>query len=111
MSKHDQDTHFVVTYRDPKNEDIATIKARTVTDSTLGLSFVAISDFVFDSASRLVNPEEEAMRSRLAHVRSLHLSIYAILSVEEVGVEHEGLVFRHDRSNLVVLPQQDGDGG
>ena len=109
MPQHEQDTHFVITFRDPRSSEIKTLRARSVSDSQLGLSFVAISDFVFEPGSVIVNPEEEALQSRLENVRSLHLSIYAILSVEEVGTTHPGLEFTHDRSNLVVLPTQGGD--
>jgi hypothetical protein len=109
VPQHEQDTHFVITFRDPRSSEIKTLRARSVSDSQLGLSFVAISDFVFEPDSVIVNPEEEALQSRLENVRSLHLSIYAILSVEEVGTTHSGLEFTHDRSNLVVLPTQGGD--
>jgi hypothetical protein len=104
MGHVDPHTHYVISFRDPRSGDISTLRARSIADSTLGLSFVAVSDFVFDSGSMIINPAEEALRTRLEHVRSLHLSIYTILSVEEVGERNEGLRFERDRSNLVVLP-------
>jgi hypothetical protein len=105
MGQPDPHTHYEITYRDPRSEQICTLRARSISDSSLGLSFVAVSDFVFEQGSTIINPAEEALRTRLAKVRSLHLSIYTILAVEEVGDRHEGLQFQHDRSNLVVLPR------
>ncbi|MFP4158955.1 MAG: DUF1820 family protein [Desulfobacterales bacterium] len=98
-----KDTYFVITYREPREAKILTLKARTVTDSSLGLSFIAISDFVFSTSGLVVNPAEEDLKKRLENVKSMHLSIYTIISIEEVGAEHEGLSFKKDKSNLVVL--------
>ncbi|OQX63205.1 MAG: hypothetical protein B5M56_03700 [Desulfococcus sp. 4484_241] len=103
MAKKD-DIHYIITYRDPEDEKVSTIKAKTVTDSTLGMSFVAISDFVFDTNSLVVDPEEETRKKRLEGVKTLHLSIYLILSIREVGKSHEGLKFKKDKSNLFVFP-------
>jgi hypothetical protein len=96
--------HYVITYRDPVKDETVTLRARKVYDSPLGLSFLAIADFVFDTGTRLIDPAEEALRERLRDVRTLHLSIYRVLSILEVGVDHEGLRLGHDRSNLVVFP-------
>lgn len=98
------DTHYVVTYRDARTGEIVHLRARTIRDSTLGLTFVAISDFVFEQTSAIVNPAEEALARRFEHTRALHLSLHAILSIEEVGVDHAGLKFERDRSNLLVFP-------
>ena len=57
MAKKKEETFYLISYRDPKNGKAQTLKAKTVTDSTLGLSFVAISDFVFDTKSVVINPE------------------------------------------------------
>ncbi len=102
-SKKD-DSCFVVTYRDPQGGAIITLKAKTIRDSTLGLSFVSISDFIFETEGMVVNPVEEQLRVRFENVRSLHLSIYSIISVEEVGMKHKGLSFKKNRSNLVAFP-------
>ena len=104
MAKNEKDTYFVITYRDHKDGQSISLKARKVTDSSLGLSFVAISDFVFDSQLLVVNPAEEDLKRRFAGIKTLHLSIYSILSIEEVGRQHKGLSFAHDKSNLLVLP-------
>ena len=106
MSKK-KDTFFIVTYREPAEGKIQTLKARTITDSTLGISFIAISDFIFDTDSLVVNPNEETRKKQFEDVKSLHLSIYTILSIEEVGKSHKGLKFKTDKSNLVVLPGSD----
>lgn len=104
MAKSAQDIYFVITFRDYKDGNNITLKARKVTDSSLGLSFVAISDFIFDSQSLVVNPAEEDLKRRFGAVKTLHLSIYSILSIEEVGTGHKGLSFANDKSKLLVLP-------
>lgn len=96
-------TYYTITYREPQEGRVRTLKAATVTDSSLGLSFVAISDFIFDTTSRVVNPAEEERKRRFEGVKTLHLSIYSIISIEEVGADHDGLHFKKDKSNLVVL--------
>jgi hypothetical protein len=107
MAKKKEETFFLITYRDAKDAKVLTLKAKTVTDSSLGLSFVAISDFVFDTQSVVINPEEEDQKRQFEGVKTLHLSIYAIISIEEVGENHKGLKFKKDKSNLVVLsPEQ-----
>ncbi len=102
-SQNGRETYFIITYREPQEGKIVTLKAKTVTDSSLGLSFIAISDFVFSTGGLVVNPAEEELKKRLENVKSMHLSIYTIISIEEVGAEHEGLSFKKDKSNLVVL--------
>jgi hypothetical protein len=97
-------THYVISYRDPKDNKLVSLKAGRVTDSSLGLSFIAISDFVFSSSMLVVNPEEEDLKRRLTDVKTLHISIYTIISIEEVGPAHKGLHFKKDKSNLLVLP-------
>ena len=56
-----------------------------VLDSTLGLSFIRISGFVFDTGSLVVKPSEEQLKKKLENVKSLHLSIYSIISIEELS--------------------------
>jgi hypothetical protein len=106
MAKKKQETFYLITYRDVKDvkdTKILTLKAKTVTDSTLGMSFVAISDFVFDTKSLVIDPGEEDQKRQFEGVKTLHLSIYSIVSIEEVGESHKGLKFQKDKSNLVVL--------
>lgn len=102
MAQNQKDSHYVINYRDPKSNEIVQIRARKIRDSSLGLSFVEVSDFLFDSGGLVIKPAEEQLRKRLEFVKSLHLSIYSILSVEEVG--DIKLTFKTDRSNLVALP-------
>ena len=99
----DKKTFYIINYRDPKDHKTLELKAKKVTDSTLGLSFIAISDFIFDSSSLVVNPAEEDLKRKLEHVKTLHISIYSILSIEEVGAAHRGLKFKKNKSNLIVL--------
>jgi hypothetical protein len=99
----DKKTFYIINYRDPKDNKTLELKAKKVTDSTLGLSFIAISDFIFDSSSLVVNPAEEDLKRKLEHVKTLHISIYSILSIEEVGAAHRGLKFKKNKSNLIVL--------
>ena len=103
MAVKPKDTHFIITYREPQEGNIVKIKAREVIDSSLGLSFVAISDFIFDTSSLVLDPSEEDQKRRFEGVKTLHLSIYTIIAIEEVGSDHKGLKFKKDRSNLVVL--------
>ncbi|MEZ4741778.1 MAG: DUF1820 family protein [Bdellovibrionota bacterium] len=102
-----EDTYFRVLYKEPGESKPVTLKAKSINDSSLGLSFVCISDFIFDTQNIVVDPKEEELSKRYEKVRSLHLSIYMILSIEEVGVQNDGLHFRHDKSNLLVLSNQD----
>ncbi len=99
----DKKTFYIINYRDPKDNKAVELKARKVTDSTLGLSFIAISDFILDSDALVVNPAEEDLKRKLEHVKTLHISIYSILSIEEVGSAHKGLKFKNNKSNLIVL--------
>lgn len=103
MSRKKEETFYLITYRNARESKVLTLKARTVMDSSLGLSFIAISDFLFDTRSVVINPEEEDQRRRFEGVKTLHLSIYSILTIEEVGENHPGLKFQKDRSNLVVI--------
>ena len=59
---------------------------------------------MFGSASLVVNPEEEDLKRRFGDVKTLHISIYTIISIEEIGPAHKGLQFKKDKSNLLVLP-------
>lgn len=103
-------TCYAVTFRDPKSDgEVTTLKAREVTDSSLGLGFVCVSGFVFDTNTPLVNPAAEALAQRYAHTKRLHLQVYAVLAIEEIGPDHAGLSFDNDRSKLVLLPSG-GDG-
>lgn len=104
MAKNSKSTYYIITYTDPKDGKIASLKANKVTDSSLGLSFIAISDFIFDTDSLVVNPAEEDQKRRFNSVKTIHISIYTILSIEEVGLKHRGLKFEKDKSNLLVLP-------
>ncbi len=107
MAKKKEETFYLISYRDAKDAKVLTLKAKTVSDSSLGLSFVAISGFVFDTKSVVINPEEEDQKRQFEGVKTLHLSIYTIISIEEVGEDHKGLKFKKDKSNLVILsPEQ-----
>ncbi len=103
MANKKEETFYLIAYREPKEGKTVTLKAKKVTDSSLGLSFVAISDFVFDANPIVIDPEEESQKKHFEGVKSLHLSIYSIISIEEIGPDHKGLQFKKDRSNLVVL--------
>ena len=104
MANSIKDTYYLVTYRDPKDGQTISLKAKKVTDSSLGLSFIALSDFMFESNMLVVNPAEEDLKKRFFSVKTIHLSIYSVLSIEEVGLEQKDLAFEKDKSNLVVFP-------
>lgn len=103
MAKKSDNTHYLIHYRDPRTGNPQSISAKKIKDSTLGLSFVAISDFVFSENSILVNPDEEAKKLEFENIKTLHLSIYSILSIAEIGEHKKGLSFKNDKSNLLVL--------
>ena len=104
MANSIKDTYYLVTYRDPKDGQTISLKAKKVTDSSLGLSFIALSDFMFESDMLVVNPAEDDLKKRFSSVKTIHLSIYSVLSIEEVGLEQKDLAFEKDKSNLVVFP-------
>ncbi len=103
MSKKSEETYYLIHYRDPRSGDHQSIKAKSIKDSSLGLSFVSISDFVFEEDGLLVNPDEEAKKVQFENIKTLHLSIYSILSVSEIGAHQKKLSFKNDKSNLFVL--------
>lgn len=103
MTKTTKETHYVITYREPHEGKVVTLKAKTVTDSSLGLSFISISDFVFDTSSLVVNPAEEELQKRFEGINALHLSIYTVISIAEKGSDDKTLKFKKDKSNLVIL--------
>lgn len=83
---------------------MTTLRVRSVGDSELGAGFVCLQDFVFDTSSRLLNPAEEALRKRFESTRRLHLNVFSISSIAEIGSEHPGLQLATERPNIVVLP-------
>lgn len=97
-------SYFLIHYRDPKDGKIVALKARRIEDSSLGLGFVRISNFFFDTASVVVQPTEVQLEQHFKDVKSLHISIYSIISVEEIGAKHAGLKFRKPKSNLIAFP-------
>lgn len=103
-----KDSFFEIIYRDPKDGKNVTLKARTIQDSSLGLSFISVSDFIFDTQSVVINPEEEAREKKFSTIKSLHLSIYSVLSIAEVGPQSKTLSFVKDKSNLVMF-KPEGD--
>jgi hypothetical protein len=98
------DTFYLVHYRDPQDGKVVALKVKKIEDSQLGLGFVKLSDFIFDTRSLVVQPVEEQLKQRFENVKSFHLSIYSLVSVEELGVKHKGLNFKKDRSNLISFP-------
>jgi hypothetical protein len=59
---------------------------------------------MFESDMLVVNPAEEDLKKRFSSVKTIHLSIYSVLSIEEIGLEQKDLTFEKDKSNLVVFP-------
>ncbi len=103
MAQKKEKTYYLVHYRDPRNGEHQSIKAKKIGDSSLGLSFISLSDFIFDTSSVLVNPDEEARKLEFENVKTYHLSIYSVLSISEIGEHKESLKFEKDKSNLLVL--------
>jgi hypothetical protein len=96
-----EDSYFAVTWRDPEAGGSTTLRCRKVQDSDLGVGFICLSDFVFEGG-RLLNPVEDALRTRLAGTRRLHINVFSIQQIAEVGAP-PGLSLT-SRSNLVILP-------
>lgn len=101
---HKEKTFYIVTFTDPQDGEVKTLKAKTIYDSPLGIGFVQISDFIFESSLLVVNPQAEDLEKKYKDTKSLHISLYSILTIEEVGESHEGLALQKDRSTLHVLP-------
>ncbi len=93
---------YHIYYRDPKTNETVFLRARKIEDSTLGLSFICISDFVWDTSSIVIKPAEDQLKHRLEGVQTLHISIYSVMSIEEMS--QEKLNLKNDRSNLVSFP-------
>ncbi len=104
MAKKETRSYYSIQFRDPKDGSIVALKARRIEDSSLGLSFVRLSDFFFDTSSVVVQPTELQLEKRFQDVQSLHLSIYSIISIEERGEKNSGLKFRKTKSNLIAFP-------
>ncbi len=98
--------HFVVTWRDPQSAEFLQLKVKSIQDSQLGLTFVALSDFVLEAGTAIVNPTQEALHRRFEHTKMLHLSIHSIASIEEVGPDHQGLTLQGNRTNLLLFPPE-----
>jgi len=103
MAVKKDESHYIINFRDPKEGKVTSLKARSIMDSRLGLSFISCSDFVFDESVLVANPTEEANKKRYASTKALHLSIYNVISIEEVGKENKGLKFKKSKSNVIVL--------
>lgn len=99
-------TYFLVSFKDQNEGKTITLKVSQIEDSTLGLSFVRLSGFIFQESGIVVDPEEERLKARFENVKSLHISIYTITSVTEIGAENLGLSFKKDKSKLLVLPSE-----
>ena len=99
----DQNICYLVTYRDQKEGQILELKVGKIHDSSLGLSFICLEDFLFENNSPLIDPEEESKRKRFENIKSLHLSIYSIISIAEVGKDTPKLAFKNDKAKLFVL--------
>jgi hypothetical protein len=99
-------SYYVVTHRDPTSGKPVSLRVRKVEDSELGPTFVALSDFLFESSSPIIDPALEDLKKRYENTRKLHLSLYHIVSIEEVGRSNPGLDLSPERSNVIVLPGQ-----
>ena len=94
---------FIVTYRNPeKSDETIEVRVRNVEDSVLGTAFISLSNFVFGSPTGLINPRDEYAKNRFSNTKTLHLSIYNVVTIEEVGDENPGLKLA--RKEGIVLP-------
>lgn len=107
--KKKQNDFFRIIYRDPVEDKIVNLRAKSIRDSNLGPTFIRVSDFIFDQGTIVVDPSQESLKKDFEGVESIHLSIYSIMRIDELGSENAGLQFEQDRSNLIVLPGKDGN--
>lgn len=98
------DVYYEITFRSPDSGTLTTLKAGTVGDSDLGAGFICLSELLFETSSRVANPAEEALAARYKDTRRLHLNVFSIQTIAEVGASHPGLTLDTDRSNLVAFP-------
>ncbi len=101
----DKNNFYTLKYRDPESGRVASLKCTHIEDSPLGLGFVKVSGFVFESSILIAKPSEEQLKKRLENVKTMHLSLYSILSIEEKG-ETKGLKLYKNRSHLVIPLRQ-----
>lgn len=104
------DPTYRVLFRDPEDGEVVALVARSVTDSALGLGFVCVSDFDFAQRGAIVDPKQERLQRRFEDVRRMHLHLYAILAIEELGDKPGELAFEHDRSKVIVLRAPEDEG-
>ncbi len=108
--KEEDQTHFIITFRDveklldKKEQKNITLNVKEISDSNLGLGFIRLSGFMFEESSFLIDPQTEKLRERFKHTKNLHLNIYNVICIEEVGPKHRGLRFKNDKSRLHILP-------
>ncbi len=106
MTSKKDPSYYVVTYRDQTDASVVSLKVRSIEDSSLGLGFVALSGFIFEQNSILIKPDEDARKRKFENVKTIHLSIYCILSICEMGLEVPKLAFRNDKANLLMMQSQ-----
>ncbi len=96
---------YRITFRDVAEDKFVTIKARRIAESTLGPAFVEVSDVFFDDGKLIVNPQEEALRDRFNQIQRLHVAIYHIAIIEELGTGTARLKLPRskDGANVVIL--------
>ena len=73
MKKQNNNNYYTVTYRDPKDGKTVHLKANTIKDSNLGLSFIFISDFILkgEGSSKIIDPNEEKLRNQLKDTKGI----------------------------------------
>ena len=110
--REENQTHFIITFRDAeklldkKEQKNVTLSVKQINDSNLGLGFIRLSGFIFEENSLLIDPQTEKLRERFKNTKNLHLSIYNVVCIEEVGPKHGGLHFKNDKSKLHILPNR-----
>lgn len=92
---------YRVTFRSPDDGETQTLRCEEVGDSPLGLGFVTVSGFDFETSSLIVDPRAQQLEQRFSDVRRLHLHLHAVLCIEELS--DEVLELQGDRSKLIVL--------
>jgi len=90
---------YEVTFVQP-GEGPVTLRVREIADSGLGPTFVKLAKFDFGHGL-IINPKQENAAKRYEKTQALHVSRFAIVTVEEI--EGPEVVLKEMGSNVVML--------
>ena len=80
MKNQESPTYYKVTYRDPKDGKTVDLKAKTIKDSNLGLSFIFVSDFILShEMSFFITAKDNIILDKVIH-ENIHHEIIPTLN-------------------------------